>query len=81
MAADLTKPFSESCCDGGACNNDMSAQSCGCDEGASWMCERHRKDKPIKTLIEAAQEASRTLNHPVWLDQAIEEAKRTLWEN
>lgn len=41
MAADLTRPFAESCCEGGACNNDMSTQYCGCDKGAGWVCERH----------------------------------------
>jgi hypothetical protein len=45
MPADLTKPFSESCCDGGATTlNDMSAQSCGCDKGANHLCERHLRE-------------------------------------
>lgn len=45
MAADLTKPFAESCCDGGVCAiNDKSAAPCGCDRGASYVCERHRQD-------------------------------------
>jgi hypothetical protein len=55
MPADLTKPFSESCCDGGECNpNDMSAQPCGCDPGlrhygkvVGYVCERHRLEKEL----------------------------------
>lgn len=59
MPADLTKPFSESCCDGGACNNDMSAQSCGCDPGLKpkpWVCERHKLEAYIKELLSKPQE-------------------------
>lgn len=41
MPADLTKPFSESCCDGGAMASDQSCQPCGCDKGAKHLCERH----------------------------------------
>jgi hypothetical protein len=63
MPADLTKPFAPSCCDGGECGlNEMSAQSCGCDKGAKWVCERHRREveeatvmlpvKPSTTLLE-----------------------------
>src|SRR5690242_12071239 len=45
MPADLKKPFNESCCDGGECGpNDMSAQPCGCDRGAGWICERHQRE-------------------------------------
>jgi hypothetical protein len=46
--------FNESCCDGGACNTSMSAQSCGCDRGANWMCERHKAEHAAKLLIEQA---------------------------
>lgn len=44
MSADLTKPFAESCCDGGACAaNTQSAQPCGCDPGCkNYKCEQHR---------------------------------------
>jgi hypothetical protein len=47
MGADLTKPFSESCCDGGECNpNDYSAQPCGCDphghKGKPYTCGYHK---------------------------------------
>lgn len=42
MAADLTQPFDPSCCEGGACSNDLSTAYCGCDKGAGWVCERHR---------------------------------------
>lgn len=51
MPADLTKPFADSCCDGGECGvNDMSAQSCGCDKGAKWVCDRHKYEQKIKEL-------------------------------
>lgn len=36
------EPFSPSCCDGGATSNAMSAQVCGCDPGANWMCKVHK---------------------------------------
>lgn len=57
MAADLTKPFDPSCCDGGVCDiSGMSAQSCGCDAGLKptpWVCERHKMEallmKGLKT--------------------------------
>lgn len=36
--------FNESCCDGGICNiNKESAQSCGCDPGANWVCSYHQQ--------------------------------------
>lgn len=42
--ADLTKPFNDSCCDGGACaDSARSAQPCGCDAGAGWVCRSHRE--------------------------------------
>lgn len=41
MAADLSKPFSPSCCDGGASAPHGSAQNCGCDPGAGHVCEWH----------------------------------------
>lgn len=46
----LTKqPFVESCCDGGRMNpNDMSAQPCGCDQGANHKCEWHTNNPPLK---------------------------------
>lgn len=37
-------PFSESCCDGGSTSNDNSAQPCGCDPGARWVCMVHQAD-------------------------------------
>jgi NTP pyrophosphatase (non-canonical NTP hydrolase) len=34
--------FNEACCDGGAASaNSMSAQPCGCDPGAKWVCKMH----------------------------------------
>lgn len=49
MPADLSKPFSESCCDGGECaTNHESAQSCGCDKGADWICQVHRDEMDTK---------------------------------
>lgn len=48
MPADLTKPFGESCCDGGACTNEKSAQPCGCDKGANWICQRHQYENGLK---------------------------------
>ena len=41
MPADLSKPFSESCCDGGTSQPHGSAESCGCDPGAGHVCEWH----------------------------------------
>lgn len=41
MPANLNKPFAESCCDGGATTESHSAQPCGCDSGAKWICERY----------------------------------------
>lgn len=51
--ADLTKPFNESCCDGGECNLDKSsAQPCGCDPGmkhlgkvVGYLCDYHKRLK------------------------------------
>lgn len=49
MPADLTKPFAESCCDGGICStNEKSCQPCGCDKGAKWICQRHQMEARIK---------------------------------
>lgn len=43
--------FPESCCDGGACSNDLSAQPCGCDPGlkrdgkiVGHVCDRHTEE-------------------------------------
>lgn len=37
--------FNESCCDGGACATTReSAEYCGCDKGANWICQRHREE-------------------------------------
>lgn len=37
--------FNESCCDGGICATTReSAQPCGCDKGAGWVCQRHREE-------------------------------------
>jgi hypothetical protein len=61
----LTKEvFNESCCDGGCMNLDpqKSAQPCGCDEGANWMCERHKAEMYWEDEIMRRQldEAKRT---------------------
>lgn len=56
VSANLSKPFAESCCDGGASSlNDMSCQPCGCDPGlrrhgvvVGYLCERH---KPIAKAV------------------------------
>lgn len=37
------KPFRESCCDGGEQGSCDSAQPCGCDPKAKWVCEQHRE--------------------------------------
>lgn len=43
MPANLSKPFDESCCDGGSSSDaTLSAQPCGCDLRAGWVCERHQ---------------------------------------
>lgn len=54
MPADLTKPFNESCCDGGATSGKESAQSCGCDLGlkpSPHYCERHTKARRDAQLM------------------------------
>lgn len=57
MPADLAKPFGESCCDGGECStNAMSAQSCGCDAGANWVCQRHQYERLMKLIEDNNQE-------------------------
>jgi hypothetical protein len=44
--------FNESCCDGGECSpTHESAQPCGCDPGAKWVCEYHRRAEPVKVGI------------------------------
>ena len=48
MSANLNKPFSESCCDGGCGPVYRSAEPCGCDPDANWVCERH-KHEPKET--------------------------------
>lgn len=36
--------FQESCCDGGECNTTgTSAQYCGCDQKAGWVCDAHKR--------------------------------------
>lgn len=51
MSADLKQPFNESCCDGGECSTgSKSAQACGCDAGANWVCQRHRDEKAQNML-------------------------------
>jgi hypothetical protein len=53
MPADLKAPFKESCCDGGECNiGSQSAQSCGCDPGIDWKCDRHKYEAKIEELEE-----------------------------
>lgn len=50
-----TEVFNESCCDGGAQYNSMSAQSCGCDPGSNWTCERHYREQIAKQDAEAKE--------------------------
>lgn len=52
MSANLTNPFGESCCDGGATGNDLSCQPCGCDPGAKWVCQRHQVEAKLREEIE-----------------------------
>lgn len=53
MSANPEKPFDPSCCEGGGCSdNKQSAQPCGCDQGAEWVCEFHQaepKSQPHST--------------------------------
>lgn len=57
------EPFRESCCDGGGETlDDLSAQPCGCDKGANWVCQWHRD----QTLLSPANR------------QAIKDACETL---
>ncbi len=44
MGADLTRPFAESCCEAGGEPGSKSAMSCGCDEGANWICKEHQAE-------------------------------------
>lgn len=53
--ANLTNPFGESCCDGGATSNAKSCQPCGCDEGANWMCQRHTIETALKAVKETVE--------------------------
>ncbi len=41
MPANLEEPFAESCCDGFVECPQTSAQPCGCDAGAGWLCKQH----------------------------------------
>lgn len=50
MPADLSKPFAESCCDGGANQPHGSAKNCGCDEGAGHICEWHLSGQFARVL-------------------------------
>lgn len=60
MAADLTKPFAESCCDGGECSTTHeSAQPCGCDKGAKWVCQVHQLEAKLKEQREHSEATSR----------------------
>lgn len=56
MPANLNNPFGPSCCDGGACNEPQSAQPCGCDAGAKWVCERHQLEAVLKASIKANEQ-------------------------
>lgn len=61
MPANLNNPFGESCCDGGECSTSHeSAQSCGCDKGANWVCQRHQLEAQLdeyrKAFFTAAME-------------------------
>lgn len=56
MSADLTKPFAPSCCEGGGCSdNKQSAQPCGCDKGADWICEVHKAELAIQEAFDRAE--------------------------
>lgn len=53
-----TTVFNESCCDGGACSTELSAQSCGCDMGCKpepHYCERHRIERELKEKLDKGQ--------------------------
>lgn len=51
MSANLKDPFSESCCDSVSFpSNKRSAQVCGCDEAAGWICRMHQ-DKADEAWI------------------------------
>lgn len=59
MGANLKEPFGESCCDGGKCNiKKESAQPCGCDPGADWVCAVHsdKLDQAFKELMDHKDE-------------------------
>ena len=62
MPANLNNPFGESCCDGGSCNEKLSAQPCGCDPGAKWVCERHQLEAMLKEAEQAASDYKSRLN-------------------
>lgn len=71
MPADLKKPFSESCCDGGGCSDSKeSTQPCGCDPGANYVspyCVKHLLEQEMKEMGKEMLEKVRRL---------IEERKR-----
>lgn len=50
--ANLKDPFGPSCCDGGACAEEISsAQPCGCDPNAKWVCSQHKTAYALSDLI------------------------------
>lgn len=59
MPANLKAPFGESCCDGGECSTSHeSAQPCGCDKGANWVCLVHQLEQKAKEIADGlAREA------------------------
>ena len=64
-------PFDESCCDGGeTCYDGLSAQPCGCDPRAKWVCQTHTlenyergiHDRAVKNALGYTQELTRPTN-------------------
>lgn len=64
MPADLTKPFAESCCDGGECSiTQHSAQPCGCDPGARYFCANHTFKAEATRLVALWRTYGRVSSH------------------
>lgn len=73
MGANLTNPFGESCCDGGAISCQRSAQPCGCDEGAHHKCDYH-----IIETLKGALEDITTADETSTLEGAVAIAQHAL---
>jgi len=57
--------FNPSCCEGGATSEKESAQPCGCDLGAGWVCSAHQQvslSDILMRLIQLEEKLNRLLS-------------------